>query len=128
MTTSIGRRWKCSDVCSRAVLIARKLAQCALAVPLYGTCLVGSSFDGCAHPSQNMSYQQLMKLLLEPAGNVRYVPKRFRNRSGTSSRWPWRRGPPLSIPNREVKPVSADGTATPGGRVGRRLPRSPSQK
>ena len=37
-------------------------------------------------------------------------------------RWPWRRGPPLSIPNREVKPASADGTATPGGRVGRRLP------
>ena len=26
--------------------------------------------------------------------------------------------PPLPIPNREVKPVSADGTA-PGGRVGR---------
>uniref|UniRef100_UPI00296E8F4B hypothetical protein n=1 Tax=Flagellimonas baculiformis TaxID=3067310 RepID=UPI00296E8F4B len=26
-----------------------------------------------------------------------------------------------------VKPVSADGTATPGGRVGRRLPQGPSQ-
>ena len=40
-------------------------------------------------------------------------------------RWPWRRGPPLTIPNREVKPVRADGTATPGGRVGSRLPRKP---
>src|SRR5690606_38264644 len=30
-------------------------------------------------------------------------------------------GPPLTIPNREVKPVCADGTATSGGRVGRRL-------
>ena len=28
--------------------------------------------------------------------------------------------PPLPIPNREVKPVSADGTATPSGRVGSR--------
>ena len=26
--------------------------------------------------------------------------------------------PPLPIPNREVKPVSADGTAIPSGRVG----------
>ena len=26
--------------------------------------------------------------------------------------------PPLSIPNREVKPISADGTAKPSGRVG----------
>ena len=40
---------------------------------------------------------------------------------GASFRWPWRRGPPLTIPNREVKPVCADGTATPSGRVGRRL-------
>ena len=40
-------------------------------------------------------------------------------------RWPWRRGTPLTIPNREVKPVSADGTAIPSGRVGRRLARSP---
>ena len=29
--------------------------------------------------------------------------------------------PPLPIPNREVKPVSADGTAMQCGRVGRRL-------
>ena len=28
--------------------------------------------------------------------------------------------PPLSIPNREVKPISADGTAKPSGRVGSR--------
>lgn len=30
--------------------------------------------------------------------------------------------PPLSIPNREVKPVCADGTAIPSGRVGSRQP------
>ena len=34
--------------------------------------------------------------------------------------WLWQRGSPLTIPNREVKPVSADGTAN-RGRVGRRL-------
>ena len=38
-----------------------------------------------------------------------------------SFRWPWRRGPPLTIPNREVKTVCADGTAIPSGRVGSRL-------
>ena len=31
-------------------------------------------------------------------------------------------GPPLPIPNREVKPGRADGTAPPGGRVGCRRP------
>ena len=41
-------------------------------------------------------------------------------------RWPWRRGTPLPIPNRTVKPASADGTATPGGRVGRRLLQRPN--
>ena len=35
--------------------------------------------------------------------------------------WLWRRGSPLTIPNREVKPVCADGTAVTGGRVGRCL-------
>ena len=33
--------------------------------------------------------------------------------------WLWRWGTPLPIPNREVKPTSADGTAFTGGRVGR---------
>ena len=31
-----------------------------------------------------------------------------------------RQGPPLPIPNREVKPARADDTAIPGGKVGRR--------
>ena len=35
-------------------------------------------------------------------------------------RWLWQRGSPLPIPNREVKPVSADGTAI-CGRVCHRL-------
>ncbi len=30
--------------------------------------------------------------------------------------------PPLPIPNREVKPISADDTATPSGKVGSRQP------
>ena len=34
--------------------------------------------------------------------------------------WLWRWGPPLPIPNREVKPTSADGTAVIRGRVSRR--------
>ena len=34
-------------------------------------------------------------------------------------RWLLRRGSPLPIPNREVKPLSADGTAVKGGRVSR---------
>ena len=37
--------------------------------------------------------------------------------------------PPLPIPNREVKRTSADGTAPPGGRVGRcRFSEAPSPK
>ena len=36
--------------------------------------------------------------------------------------------PPLPIPNREVKPVSADGTAIPSGRVGSRQPSEDNQK
>ena len=38
--------------------------------------------------------------------------------------------PPLPIPNREAKPVIADGTARPGGRVGSRraLKESPDEK
>ena len=36
--------------------------------------------------------------------------------------------PPLPIPNREVKPVSADGTAIPSGRVGSRQPSEDDQK
>ena len=37
--------------------------------------------------------------------------------------------PPLPIPNREAKPVIADGTARPGGRVGsRRSSKSPTSE
>ena len=43
---------------------------------------------------------------------------------GKDLRWSWQRGSPLTIPNREVKPVSADGTAS-RGRVGRRLVKIP---
>ena len=39
-----------------------------------------------------------------------------------------RQGPPLPIPNREVKPASADDTAIPGGKVGRRQDYKPPQE
>src|SRR5690606_24002459 len=42
------------------------------------------------------------------------------NRSNKIFRCLYRRCPPLPIPNREVKPARADGTAVTGGRVGRR--------
>ncbi len=56
MTTSIGRRWKHGDMCSRAVLIARKLAHrpSAVLIQLYTSCFL---FDRCSAPSQHMSYQ-----------------------------------------------------------------------
>ena len=52
--------------------------------------------------------------------NGLYARKRVRkkeNNGGNSDG-----DPPLPIPNREVKPVSADGTAIPSGRVGSRQP------
>ena len=45
------------------------------------------------------------------------LAKRKKNKSGGYSRGV----PPLPIPNREVKPRRADGTAPQCGRVGRRL-------
>src|SRR5690606_3291171 len=119
MTTSIGRRWKCSDACSRAVLIARKLAHSPRNfLKTHFLFLLDSFLARCPASVPFMSLYIYRSGLLGPTGQP----------SGRRSRWPWRRGPPLSIPNREVKPVSADGTATPGGRVGRRLPRGPSLK
>src|SRR5690606_92587 len=44
----------------------------------------------------------------------------LQNRSNKIFRCLYRRCPPLPIPNREVKPARADGTAVTGGRVGRR--------
>src|SRR5690606_4567375 len=118
MTTSIGRRWKCSDACSRAVLIARKLAHSPRNfLKTHFLFLLDSFLARCPASVPFMSLYIYRSGPLGPTGQP----------SGRRSRWPWRRGPPLSIPNREVKPVSADGTATPGGRVGRRLPRGPSQ-
>jgi hypothetical protein len=43
----------------------------------------------------------------------------FAARMSKALGWLWRRGPPLPIPNREVKPASADGTGVTPGRVGR---------
>ena len=52
---------------------------------------------------------------MAPGPNSRYVSTNEINNGGNSDG-----DPPLPIPNREVKPVSADGTATPSGRVGSR--------
>ena len=43
-------------------------------------------------------------------------------------RWLGGGAPPLPIPNRAVKPASADGTATPSGRVGGRQPYGGSER
>ena len=51
--------------------------------------------------------------LIPVTGNWRYYLKIFRCL--------YRRCPPLPIPNREVKPARADGTAVTRGRVGRCL-------
>ncbi len=116
---SIGRRWKPRKGRSRAVLIARTACARAALPPgrgAHGT-FVRVSPRRCPLPKSSM-FSLLRRpvpffmstiLALAPCA----APPR--------SRWPWRRGPPLSIPNREVKPASADGTAREGGRVGRRL-------
>ena len=114
MTTSIGHRWKGSNVRSRVVLIARWLAQ--------------TPSRGKPRGATNLFFKHSCTLVYSSAtvtaalshyyvNDIRYR-KHFRYKD---FRWPWRRGPPLTIPNREVKPVCADGTATPSGRVGRRL-------
>ena len=115
MTTSIGHRWKGSNVRSRVVLIARWLAQtpsppCAGAQQTFLLTTVRVPCLILVRPKRPPC-PIIMSTILGIATSLRY--KDFR--------WPWRRGPPLTIPNREVKPVCADGTATPSGRVGRRL-------
>ena len=52
---------------------------------------------------------------MAPGTNSRYASTKEINNGGNSDG-----DPPLPIPNREVKPVSADGTAIPSGRVGSR--------
>lgn len=93
-------------MCSRVVLIARILAQ-SLVHPLYSNFL------------QDSLIFTFIKLFL--SFRLSYVISLKYLRLW----WPWRQGPPLPIPNREVKPASADGTAPKGGRVGRRHPQAP---
>src|SRR5690606_34914798 len=124
MTTSIGHRWKGSDVRSRVVLIARWLAQCARR-PFWGRRAEDPFFFKgtypypfrCLFPRHTLSHYYVNDIA-PPWRGERCAHCAART---IDLRWPWRRGPPLSIPNREVKPVCADGTATPSGRVGRRL-------
>ena len=60
---------------------------------------------------------------MAPSKNSQYASTKENNNGGNSDG-----DPPLPIPNREVKPVSADGTAIPSGRVGSRQPSGPSDE
>mgnify|MGYP003295345144 CR=1 FL=1 len=60
---------------------------------------------------------------MAPGPNSQYDSTKAINNGGNSDG-----DPPLPIPNREVKPVSADGTAIPSGRVGSRQPSEDNQK
>src|SRR5690606_10661597 len=117
MTRSIGHRWKGSDVRSRVVLIARWLAQCARRTFLGAARRRSFFFSRVRTRTRSVACFHgtpcpiIMSTIYTLPGEA----------PADDLRWPWRRGPPLSIPNREVKPVCADGTATPSGRVGRRL-------
>ena len=95
--TSIGCRCRGGDVHSRAVLIAR--LHCAR-----GACLGGvvASFPPVSLVLFRCSLRQDPRSNPYPGGLSPGVP-------------------PLPIPNREVKPGRADGTAPQCGRVGRRL-------
>ena len=134
MTTSIGHRWKGGNVRSRVVLIARWLAQ----TPSRGRPRDATNLFFQVHRFLVVYLIQvrpirppcpiIMSKPLRPSqmgveygSALRYSFGPPFGGQGASFRWPWRRGPPLTIPNREVKPVCADGTATPSGRVGRRL-------
>ena len=116
MTTSIGHRWKGGNVRSRVVLIARRLAQTpSRGRPRGATNLFLQMHVSCRLPCPSATATAALSHYY--VNDIRYR-KHLRYKD---FRWPWRRGPPLTIPNREVKPVCADGTATPSGRVGRRL-------
>lgn len=126
MTTSIGHRWKCGNACSRVVLIARQACAHTSALPREGRT------DLYRLPYDDVPYPLLEKYVVYPPLKKHYSKlSHYYVTSATLSdrrrysrfRWPWRRGTPLTIPNREVKTVSADGTAIPSGRVGRRLAR-----
>ena len=123
MTTLIGYRWKGSNVRSRVVLIVRQA--CAHACPRLG----GGGNDLYFFLFIHTLYLWFTcSYLLRKTLSHYYVIAPKRALKYSKFRWPWRLGPPLTIPNREVKPVSADGTAIPSGRVGRRLFRSPLQE
>ena len=119
--TSIGRRCKGGDALSRAVLIARRLPWGA------------RGGDSPPPPPEKRN-------LSEPAGGSD-PPRPLARNSTHHGRRPARGGrrpkpqsggysggaPPLPIPNREVKPARADGTAHERGRVGRRHLRPPGR-
>ena len=92
--TLIGGRCKVSDGLSRAVLIARQLLS-------RGDSCVAGRMSGITWGVVPVSF------LVSLVNN--------RISGGYSSG-----APPLPIPNREVKPTRADGTALRRGRVGRR--------
>ena len=112
--TLIGSRCKCSNILSRAVLIARWL--------FFAQCLFQTSVRVMSHRSGFYS-ETICKLF-----GSRKEKISEKRRYSVHRRWLiadiqaiYSVGvPPLPIPNREVKPDSADGTALSCGRVGHR--------
>ena len=137
----IGRRCRCSDAHSRALLIARKLpprafrssCPCRPLPPVGGVSVVGAVVSdrsrrvpqaSCLSCPVLAATVRLVTWLVVPLACflVRCQPIRSaRVRSGDIDSGGYSCGaPPLPIPNREVKPARADGTAPQSGRVGRR--------
>ena len=108
--TSIGRRWKGGDARSRAVLIARAFPSQQSETRARGR--HGRPAGARPPPLARLSSHSAPR----PRG-----PRAHRQSGGYGGG-----APPLPIPNREVKPARADGTAHERGRVGcRHLTRLP---
>ena len=101
MTTLIGYRWKCSDVWSQVVLITRQLPFLFYNALLCYTCF---------YSSNTLLQLSFFTKDISEKFNVNFMSNAHTKDNGGYSVGV----PPLPIPNREVKPYSADGTAFVG--------------
>ena len=137
----IGRRCRCSDAHSRALLIARKLPPRAFP-PISGIAPVECGWrerrlpQACTGLVAALFAELSARRVASPSGLSRqrwqvFLRSLFLVRVKSHRPPGWRAtghnsggyscgAPPLPIPNREVKPARADGTAPQSGRVGRR--------
>ena len=104
ITTLIGYRWKCSDVWSQVVLITRQLPFLFYNALLCYTCF---------YSSNTLLQLSFFTKDISEKFNVNFMSNAHTKDNGGYSVGV----PPLPIPNREVKPYSADGTAFVGEQV-----------